>query len=206
MSSKGCAQPVTGGAWRLNLALAHKKFFFLNIIIIILGTLNFTIFTGSKHRALFNFHIRQIDSLITNSHHGYHRHLHDVEGVKKSARHSPRSERLLAQAEGTALPVIYKTFLQIADYQWYGVPLVLQLRWYIGIFQSIDYLLHGSSRPRLSLQASPYQAAKHTVRYKHDLFFTLTRIWKFPDAHFTKKNTKAVHINLKAIIIQDITY
>ena len=53
------------------------------------------------------------------------------------------------------------------------------------------------------MQASPYQAAKHTVRYKHDLFFTLTRIWKFPDAHFTKKNTKAVDINLKTIIIHD---
>ena len=55
------------------------------------------------------------------------------------------------------------------------------------------------------MQASPYQAAKHTVRYKHDLFFTLTRIWKFLDAHFTKKNTKAVHINLKAIIIKYMT-
>ena len=53
------------------------------------------------------------------------------------------------------------------------------------------------------MQASPYQAAKHTVRYKHDLFFTLNRIWKFPDAHFTKKNTKAVDINLKTIIIHD---
>ena len=53
------------------------------------------------------------------------------------------------------------------------------------------------------MQASPYQAAKHTVRYKHDLFFTLTRIWKFPDAHFTKKNTKAVDINLKTIITHD---
>ena len=136
----------------------------------------------------------------------YHRHSDSGEGAKKSGRQSPRSERLLEQAEGTALQVIYKTFLQTGDYQWYGVPLVLQLRWYIGIFQFIDYLLHGWSRPRISMQASPYQAAKHTVRYNHDLFFTLTRIWKFPDAHFTKKNTKAVHINLKTIIIHDITY
>ena len=37
--------------------------------------------------------------------------------AQRKARHSPRSERLLEQAEGTALPVIYKTFLQTADYQ-----------------------------------------------------------------------------------------
>ena len=56
------------------------------------------------------------------------------------------------------------------------------------------------------MHASPYQAAKHTVRYKHDLFFTLNRIWKFPDAHFTKKNTTAVDINLKTIIIHDFVH
>ena len=90
------------------------------------------------------------------------------------------------------------------NYQWYGVQWVLQLRWYIGIFQFIDYSLHGWSRPRLSLQASPYQAAKHRVRYKHDLFFSPCRIWQFPDAHFTEKSTKAVDINLrKTIIIHD---
>ena len=89
------------------------------------------------------------------------------------------------------------------NYQWYGVALVLQLRWYIGIFQFIDYSLHGWSRPRLSLQASPYQAAKHSVRYEHDLFFSPCRIWQFPDAHFTEKSTKAVDINLKTIIIHD---
>ena len=84
-----------------------------------------------------------------------------------------------------------------------GVALVLHLRWYISIFQCINYLLHGWSRPRISLQASPYQAAKHTIRNKHDLLFSLSRIWKFPDAHFTKKNSKAVDINLKPIIIHD---
>ena len=90
------------------------------------------------------------------------------------------------------------------NYQWYGVQWVLQLRWYIGIFQFIDYSLHGWSRPRLSLQASPYQAAKYRVRYKHDLFFSPCRIWQFPDAHFTEKSTKAVDINLrKTIIIHD---
>ena len=47
----------------------------------------------------------------------YHRHSDNVKGTKKSARHSPRSERLLEQAEGTALPVDYKTFQQTADYQ-----------------------------------------------------------------------------------------
>ena len=191
MSSKGCAQPVTRGAWRLNLALGHKNVFFFHKNHI-LGTLNFTIFTSSKHRALFKF--------------PYHRHSDNGKSAKKSARLSPRSERLLEQAEGTALPVIYKTFLQTADCQWYGVPLVLQLRWYIGIFQFIDYLLHGCSRPRISLQTSPYQAAKHSVRYKHDLFFTLNRIWKFPDAHFTKKSTKGVDINLKTIIIHNFMH
>ena len=53
------------------------------------------------------------------------------------------------------------------------------------------------------MQASPYQAAKHTVRYKHDLFLSPCRIWQFPDAHFAEKSTKAVDINLKTIIIHD---
>ena len=87
------------------------------------------------------------------------------------------------------------------NYQWYGVQWILQLRWYIGIFQFIDYSLHGWSRPRLSLQASPYQVAKHSVRYQHDLFFSPCRIWQFPDAHFTEKSTKAVDINLRKTII-----
>ena len=47
----------------------------------------------------------------------YHRHSDSGEGAKKSGRHSPLSERLLEQAEGTALQVIYKTFLQTGDYQ-----------------------------------------------------------------------------------------
>ena len=65
--------------------------------------------------------------------------------------------------------------------------------------QFIDYFLHGWSRPRLSLQASPYQATKRAICYKHQLFSTPLRIWKLPDAHFTKKNTKAVNINLTTI-------
>ena len=94
MSSKGCAQPVTGGAWRLNLALGIKKFFFPKHHI--LGTLNFTTFTGSKYRTLFNFHITAITG---------------IQIMWKA------NERLLEQAEGTALAVSYKTFLQTADYQ-----------------------------------------------------------------------------------------
>ena len=65
--------------------------------------------------------------------------------------------------------------------------------------QFIDYFLHGWSRPRLSLQASPYQATKRAICYKHHLFFTSSRIWKLPDTHFTKKSTKAVNINLTTI-------
>ena len=182
--------PVVPGA--LILLLSIEILFFLNIIF--------------KHPEFHNLRRLKAPGPLQFSYHSHHRHSDNVKGAKKSARHSPRSERLLEQAEGTALPVSYKTFQQTADYQWFGVPLVLQLRWHIGIFQFIDYLLHGWSRPRLSLQASPHQATKHTVRYKHDLFFTLTRIWKFPDAHFTKKNTKAVDINLKTIIVHDITY
>ena len=90
-------------------------------------------------------------------------------------------------------------FLQIANYQSHCIPLIRQLRICIEFFQLIDYLLHGWSRPRLSLQASPYQATKRAICYKHHLFFTPSGIWKLPDAHFTKKNTKAVNINLTTI-------
>ena len=76
---------------------------------------------------------------------------------------------------------------------------ILQLRNRIEFLQFIDYLLHGWSRPRLSLQASPHQARKHTVRYKHHLFVTPSRIWKLSDAHFAKRSTKAVDINLTTI-------
>ena len=79
------------------------------------------------------------------------------------------------------------------------IPFILQLTSWIEIFQFIDYLLHSRSRSRLSLQASPHQATKHTIRYKHDLFVTPSRIWKLSDAHFAKKNTKAVDINLTTI-------
>ena len=92
-----------------------------------------------------------------------------------------------------------RMFLQIANYQSHCIPLIWQLRICIEFFQLIDYLLHGWSRPRLSLQASSYQATKRTICYKHHLFFTPSRIWKLPDAHFTKKNTKAVNINLTTI-------
>ena len=51
----------------------------------------------------------------------------------------------------------------------------------------------------LSLQASPHQATKHTVRYKHHLLVTPLRIWKLSDAYFAKKSTKAVDINLTTI-------
>ena len=89
-----------------------------------------------------------------------------------------------------------RVFLQIANYQSHCIPLIWQLRICIEFFQLIDYLLHGWSRPRLSLLASPYQATKRAICYKHHLFFTPSGIWKLPDAHFTKKNTKAVNINL----------
>ena len=92
-----------------------------------------------------------------------------------------------------------RMFLQIANYQSHCIPLIRQLRICIEFFQLIDYLLHGWSRPRLSLQASPYQATKRAICYKHQLFSTPLRIWKLPDAHFTKKNTKAVNINLTTI-------
>ena len=78
----------------------------------------------------------------------------------------------------------------------HGIPLIWQLRICMEFLQFIDYLLHGWSRPRLSLQTSPHQATKSAICYKHHLFFTPLRIWKLPDAHFTKKNTKAVDINL----------
>ena len=46
--------PVPSSAWCLNLALGYKGSIFFHINQI-LGTLDFTIFTGSEHRALFNF-------------------------------------------------------------------------------------------------------------------------------------------------------
>ena len=93
-----------------------------------------------------------------------------------------------------------RKFLKTASFQSaYCIPFFLQLRSWIEVFQFIDYLLHGWSRPRLSLHASPHQATKHTVRYQHHLFVTPLRIWKLPDAHFAKKSTKAVDINLATI-------
>ena len=49
------------------------------------------------------------------------------------------------------------------------------------------------------MHALPHKTAKHTVRYKHHLFVTPLRIWKLSDAHFAKKSTKAVDINLTTI-------
>ena len=104
MSSKGYAQPVTGGTWRLNLALGHKNFFF-------------SLASYSRHPEFHNLHRLKAPGPLQFSYHSHHRHSDNVKGAKKSARHSPRSERLLEQAEGTALPVGYKTFQQTADYQ-----------------------------------------------------------------------------------------
>ena len=92
-----------------------------------------------------------------------------------------------------------RKFLQTANFHSYCIPFILQLRNWIEFLQFIDYLLHGWSRPRLSLHASPHQATKHTVRYKHHLFVTPLRIWKLSDAHFAKKSTKAVDISLTTI-------
>ena len=92
-----------------------------------------------------------------------------------------------------------RKFLQTANFQSYCIPFILQLRNWIEFLQFIDYLLHGWSRPRLSLHALPHQTTKHTVRYKHHLFVTPLRIWKLSDAHFAKKSTKAVDINLTTI-------
>ena len=168
-----CQCPVVPGALILPLGIKEVFCFHINKI---LGTLDFTIFTGSEHRVLFNFQSTgiqivgktQIKACATP---------HDLNDWNRLRAHIAR------------------------NYQWYGVALVLQIRWYIGIFQFINYSLHGWSPPRLSLQASPYQAAKHGVRYQHDLFFSPCRIWQFPDAHFTEKSTKAVDINLRKTII-----
>ena len=144
-----------------------------------MGALDFTIFPGSELRAFFSLQSTDIQ-IVGKAQRKAGATLHDLDDWNMLRAHITR------------------------NYQWYGVALVLQLRWYIGIFQFIDYTLHGWSRPTLSLQASPHQAAKHTVRYKHDLFFSPCRIWQFPDAHFTEKSTKAVDINLrKTIIIHD---
>ena len=176
MSSQGflCQCPVVPGA--LILPLGIRKYFFSHK-------------WNPGHPGFHNLHRFRAPGPLQFSE---HTHSDSGEDANKSARHSPLSERL-EQAKGT----------HCRNYQRYGVALVLQLRWYIGIFQFIDYSLHGWSRPRLSLQASPYQAAKHTVRYKHDLFFTPCRVWQFPDTHFTENSTKAVDINLKTIIKHD---
>ena len=92
-----------------------------------------------------------------------------------------------------------RKFLKTANFQSYCIPFILQLRNWIEFLQFIDYLLHGWSRPRLSFHALPHQTTKHTVRYKHHLFVTPLRIWKLSDAHFAKKSTKAVDINLTTI-------
>ena len=95
----------------------------------------------------------------------------------------------------------HRKFLKTASFQSYCIPFFLQLRSWIEVFQFIDYLLHCWSRHRLSLQASPHQATKHTVYYKYHLFVTPLRIWKLSDTHvhFARKSTKAVDINLTTI-------
>ena len=177
MPSQGflCHCPVVRGALILPLGIKEVFFFHINQI---LGTLDFTIFTGSEHRALFNFQSTGIQ-IVGKTQIKARATLHDLNDWNRLRAHISR------------------------NYQWYGVALVVQLRWYIGIFQFIDYSLHCWSRPRLSLQASPYQVAKHSVCYKHNLIFSPCRIWQFPDAHFKEKSTKAVDINLKTIIIHD---
>ena len=170
-----CQCPVVPGALILPLGIKEVFLFHINQI---LGTLDFTIFTGSEYQALFNFQSTGIQ-IVGKTQRKEGATPHDQDDWNRLRAHIAR------------------------NYQWYGVALVLQLRWYIDIFQFIDYSLHCWSRPRLSLKASPYQAAKHSVRYKHDLFFSPCRIWQFPDAHFTEKSTKAVDINLKTIIIHD---
>ena len=137
MSSQGflCQCPVVPGA--LILPLGIRKYFFSHK-------------WNPGHPGFHNLHRFRAPGPLQFSE---HTHSDSGEDANKSARHSPLSERL-EQAKGT----------HCRNYQRYGVALVLQLRWYIGIFQFIDYSLHGWSRPRLSLQASPYQAAKHTVR------------------------------------------
>ena len=69
-----CQCPVVPGALILPLGIKEVFFFHINQI---LGTLDFTIFTGSEHR-----------------------HSDSGEDANKSARHSPRSERL-EQAKST---------------------------------------------------------------------------------------------------------
>ena len=97
-------------------------------------------------------------------------------------------------------PIFFnRKFLKTASFQSHCIPFFLELRSWIEVFQFIDDLLHSWSRPRLSLQTSPHQATKHTVCYQHHLFVTPSRIWKLSDAHFAKKSTKAVDINLTTI-------
>ena len=49
------------------------------------------------------------------------------------------------------------------------------------------------------MKTPPYQTSERAVLHKCDLLFAPFRLWQFPDAHFTKKNSKAVNINLKRI-------
>ena len=67
----------------------------------------------------------------------------------------------------------------------------------IKLFQFLDNLSHVWSHCRISLKALPHQIPEESVSYKKNLFFTSLGIWHFPNAHFTQKNTKAIHINLK---------
>ena len=72
-------------------------------------------------------------------------------------------------------------------------------------FNFLDNLFHIWSRLGIWLQTSPYEGSKPAVYDHGDLLITPFRIWCFPDAHFTEKNTKTVHINLYVTISKQYT-
>ena len=102
--------PVTGSAWRLNLALGHKgSFFFSN--------------KSNPGRPGFHNHPRfRAPGLLQFTE---HRHSDSGEGAKKSARHSPRSGRL-EQARSTHCQELSMIWCSISS-------TIKMIHWYLSV-------------------------------------------------------------------------
>ena len=75
---------------------------------------------------------------------------------------------------------------------------------YLTILKQVSFAFHNFfndivypwSLFRISLQTSPYHILDHAVCHHCDLLIAPFRIWQFPDAHLTEKNSKTVDIDL----------
>ena len=110
MSSQGYALPVTGSVWRLTLALGHK------------GSIFFSHKSNPGHPGFHNRYRFRAPGPLQFSE---HRHSDSGEGAKKSARHSPRCERL-EQAKGTHCQKLSMIWCTVGS-------TIMMIRWHLSV-------------------------------------------------------------------------